>query len=82
MFDSPPLKNETIRALVKNIIDIGHDLGLNVVAEGIEEAYSDELLKQYQCDYAQGYYYSRPMRPELISDFLTHANTDKQTHTL
>ncbi|MGH1463587.1 MAG: putative bifunctional diguanylate cyclase/phosphodiesterase [Neptuniibacter sp.] len=62
-------QNETSRALVKHIIDIGHDLGLNVVAEGIEEAYSDELLKQYQCDYAQGYYYSRPMRPELICDF-------------
>jgi len=62
-------QNETSRALVKHIIDIGHDLGLNVVAEGIEEAYSDKLLKQYQCDYAQGFYYSRPMRPELICDF-------------
>jgi len=71
-------QNETSRALVKHIIDIGHDLGLNVVAEGIEEAYSDELLKQYQCDYAQGYYYSHPMRPELIYDFFNSPSSDKK----
>ncbi|MGI1671435.1 MAG: EAL domain-containing protein [Neptuniibacter sp.] len=68
--------------MVKNIIDIGHGLGLglglSIVAEGIEEAYSDELLRQYQCDYAQGFYYSRPMQPELICDFLTHANSAEQ----
>jgi diguanylate cyclase (GGDEF)-like protein len=48
-------------ALVRATIDLGHALGLRVVAEGIEDAATLELLARLGCDVAQGYYISHPM---------------------
>lgn len=59
----------TSAALVKNIIGIGHDLGMRVVAEGIEDQQSAALLHSYGCDYGQGYLFSRPLLPELIPGY-------------
>ena len=45
-------------------------LGLSIVAEGIEDAATWELLKQVGCDVGQGYYISRPVAPaELVTRF-------------
>ena len=60
---------ETSAALVKNIIAIGHDLGMRVVAEGIEDSDSAALLARYGCDYGQGYLFSRPLLPAQIPGF-------------
>ncbi len=60
---------ETSAALVKNIIAIGHDLGMRVVAEGIEDRDSAALLARYGCDYGQGYLFSRPLLPAQIPGF-------------
>lgn len=54
--------------LVRNIIGIGHDLGIQVVAEGIEDAATANLLASYDCNYGQGYLYSRPLPPQLIPE--------------
>ena len=42
-------------------IDLGHAMGLRVVAEGIEDAATLELLRDLGCDLAQGYLISKPM---------------------
>src|SRR5450830_1827420 len=47
--------------IVKSTIDLGHNMGLRVVAEGIENAEVMALLKELGCDQAQGYFISRPM---------------------
>ncbi|NOT13915.1 MAG: EAL domain-containing protein [Methylococcaceae bacterium] len=47
--------------IVRSIIDLGHNLGLKVVAEGIENQESLALLELMGCDLAQGYWISRPM---------------------
>ncbi|MBP6723298.1 MAG: bifunctional diguanylate cyclase/phosphodiesterase [Halioglobus sp.] len=47
--------------LVKIIIHIAHQFGLRVVAEGVEDRQSLEKLRELGCDYAQGYYISRPL---------------------
>ena len=47
-------------ALVKAIINMAHSLGLQVIAEGVEEANQLHFLRQQGCDFAQGYYYNRP----------------------
>lgn len=60
---------KTSAALVKNIIAIGHDLGMRVVAEGIEDADSAALLAGYGCDYGQGYLFSKPVMPKQIPEF-------------
>jgi diguanylate cyclase (GGDEF)-like protein len=48
-------------AVVRCAIDMGHGLGLKVVAEGIETETSAERLRSFGCDIAQGYLYAKPM---------------------
>ncbi|TMP79992.1 GGDEF domain-containing protein [Pseudoalteromonas phenolica] len=47
--------------IVQSTITLGHQLGFSVVAEGVENLASLKLLDQMQCDYAQGYYLSKPL---------------------
>lgn len=51
-------------SLVKHIIAMAHDMGMQVVAEGVETAEQAELLKTVDCDIAQGFYYSYPVSVE------------------
>jgi EAL domain-containing protein (putative c-di-GMP-specific phosphodiesterase class I) len=48
-------------AIVRSTIDLAHNLGLRVVAEGVETAQAWEMLRELQCDQAQGYHMGRPM---------------------
>ncbi|OIQ66548.1 phytochrome-like protein cph2 [mine drainage metagenome] len=48
-------------AIVRAIITLGHELGLKVVAEGVETQANYEFLQQHHCDEIQGYYFSRPV---------------------
>ena len=48
-------------AIVSAIIAMAHSLGLEVIAEGVEEASQLQLLRKLQCDIVQGYYIARPM---------------------
>jgi diguanylate cyclase (GGDEF)-like protein len=52
------------QALIKTIVDLAHTLELIVVAEGIEDLPTAELLRGLSCDLAQGYYFSRPLKPD------------------
>jgi diguanylate cyclase (GGDEF)-like protein len=47
--------------IVQSIVDLGHNLGLRVVAEGVEDAATWSRLATMGCDLAQGYYLSRPV---------------------
>ncbi len=58
--------------IVRSIVDLGHNLGLNVVAEGVETYDSNEMLRAFQCDEAQGFYYSRPIPAYAITDYLQY----------
>lgn len=51
-------------SLVKHIIAMSHDMGMQVVAEGVETAEQAEILKKVDCDIAQGFYYSYPVSVE------------------
>jgi EAL domain-containing protein (putative c-di-GMP-specific phosphodiesterase class I) len=55
------------RAIVRSVIAIGHNLGLKVIAEGVEREAHARLLAEEACEEAQGYYYARP----LLADDLT-----------
>ncbi len=50
--------------IVRAVIDLGHNLGLRVVAEGVEDRETLELLRDLGCDHAQGFLFGRPMGPE------------------
>jgi diguanylate cyclase (GGDEF)-like protein len=53
--------------LVRATIQLGHDMALRVVAEGIEDVATLELLSELGCDLAQGYFISRPMPANKLS---------------
>ncbi|MHB8912477.1 MAG: putative bifunctional diguanylate cyclase/phosphodiesterase [Lysobacter sp.] len=57
--------------LVRSIVDLGHHLQMSVVAEGVEDAETLELLAQIGCNFAQGYYICRPQpAAEFIADLV------------
>jgi diguanylate cyclase len=66
-FVSDMLKSDNDAVIVKSIIDLGHNLSLNVVAEGVEDKETVTRLKALGCDVLQGYYFSKPLSSE---DFL------------
>jgi diguanylate cyclase (GGDEF)-like protein len=56
--------------VVRSAIDMGHGLGLKVVAEGIETEVAARRLRDMGCDVAQGYLYARPMPLEALEKWL------------
>ncbi|MET0405668.1 MAG: bifunctional diguanylate cyclase/phosphodiesterase [Cystobacter sp.] len=64
------LRTREGRAIVKAIVDMAHDLGLVLVAEGVEDAETAELLRGLGVEMLQGYYFSRPLPPEECERFL------------
>ena len=65
------LQDGSNRTIVQSTIDLGHNLGLKVVAEGVEDLECWNLLRSQGCDSAQGYYISRPMPGEEMLAWLT-----------
>ncbi len=63
-------KSAADAALVRGMIDIGHALGLEVVAEGVETRGAWNSLAEWGCDYAQGFYVATPRSPEELVDWL------------
>ncbi|HEV3096011.1 MAG TPA: EAL domain-containing protein [Candidatus Dormibacteraeota bacterium] len=57
-------------AIVKSTIDLGHNLGLSVVAEGVEDEKTVQLLREYGCDLIQGFHISRPAAPGPLGPWL------------
>lgn len=57
--------------IVGDIISLGHTLGLTVVAEGVEAEHQLQYLKDCNCDYIQGYLYSKPLENEALHQLLT-----------
>lgn len=58
--------NEKDAAITKTIIHLAHNLGMEVIAEGVEEKDQVQFLVSAQCQKAQGYYFSRPVSAEEI----------------
>jgi diguanylate cyclase len=67
-------EEESDRAIVRSTIDLGHNLGLTVVAEGVETEEMLEELARYGCDMAQGFYIARPRAADEL--WLTGATTE------
>jgi diguanylate cyclase (GGDEF)-like protein len=69
-FVSPMLHDESDLIIVRSTINLGHDLGLRVIAEGVEDEATLARLVRLGCDLAQGYHFSRPMPGDQFGRWL------------
>ena len=67
------LENPKNNAIVKSTIMLAHNLGIQVVAEGIENEEESALLSAYGCDYMQGYLFSKPLTKDHFRQWLNSA---------
>jgi len=67
-------------AMVKTIIEMGRNLDLEVVAEGVENQAQLELLRQYNCTYAQGHLFGEAMSAKKFLDQLISQNEGARQH--
>jgi EAL domain-containing protein (putative c-di-GMP-specific phosphodiesterase class I) len=56
--------------IVKAILRLAHDLGLAVVAEGVETPWQLHMLRELRCEFAQGYLLSRPLTPDAAEQLI------------
>ncbi|UOQ46644.1 bifunctional diguanylate cyclase/phosphodiesterase [Gracilibacillus caseinilyticus] len=64
------VEDKTSLAIVKTMVDIGANLHLKVVAEGIEAEWQRNILHRLYCDYGQGYYYSEPVSLKDLKKYI------------
>lgn len=62
--------NKDSAVIVSSIIDLAHNLGIKVIAEGVEDPRAWQMLAERGCDYAQGYLMARPMPAAELGDWL------------
>ena len=58
--------------IVRSTIELGHNMGLRVIAEGVENAEAWQILKTLGCDMAQGYFISKPLPATEFRDWMKH----------
>ena len=58
------------RTVIKSIVDLGHNLGLTLTAEGVEDAATLQFLEKVGCDLAQGYFIARPMPGDRVAGWI------------
>ncbi len=76
------MEQDTLSAsIVRSLVNLGNDLGLSLVAEGIEEASQAEILHRLGCGLGQGYHFARPLAFEDARAFLD-AGRDKRRHAV
>ncbi len=73
-FVSPMLRDESDLIIVRSTINLGHDLGLRIIAEGVEDGATLDRLALLGCDLAQGFHLSRPMPAEAFNVWLQKTN--------
>lgn len=75
------LNDPSDATIVKTTINLAHDLGLKVVAEGVANEFINEELIRLGCDYLQGFYISKALPKEEFVDFTHQWNTTLMTKT-
>ena len=66
-------------AIAKSIIDLAHNMSLQVIAEGVERPTQLRWLQEKGCDQVQGYYYSKPLSEEKLMAFISSDKVKKDS---
>lgn len=69
-FIAPIVGDGRAAAVVRAVVDLAHELGMTVVAEGVENHDTSTMLRAYGCDVAQGFHFSRPLAGAELCDLL------------
>ncbi len=69
---------EASRRIVRSTVELGHQLGLRIVAEGVEHPEAIRELLAIGCDSAQGYYFSEPMPADGLIEWLRERNPSRR----
>ena len=69
--------NKTDQAMVKSIINMGKNLDMRVLAEGVETAEHSKILEDSGCDLFQGYYFSHPLKIQELETFAKQLKDNK-----
>jgi len=64
--------NRDNAVIVNSIVDLGHNLGLKTIAEGVEDVRIWRMLAERHCDFAQGFYMAKPMPAKEFARWLTN----------
>jgi EAL domain-containing protein (putative c-di-GMP-specific phosphodiesterase class I) len=75
------LHDENVSAIAEASISLGHKLGLEVVAEGVETAAQMRFLHAHECDIVQGYYVSQPRPVDEMARFVTDHQASRASGT-
>jgi diguanylate cyclase (GGDEF)-like protein len=78
-FISDMLENSESREIVKTILSLGCNLGMKVVAEGVETTEQVTQLKSLGCEFAQGYLFSKPLDSEAVAKALVTSEENYYT---
>jgi diguanylate cyclase (GGDEF)-like protein len=68
----PVRESEAQRRLIASIVDIGHSLGIGVIAEGVETDDHARIATELECDTLQGYAFSKPLAPAQFERFVAN----------
>lgn len=69
--------NQNDAAIAKAIINLGHSLNIQVLAEGIETEFQRDFCVNHGCDFAQGYLFKAPDTPDKIYDYMVSLNQSR-----
>ena len=72
-FIAPILVDSRAAAVVRAVVELAHELGMTTVAEGVENAATAAILREYGCDVAQGFHYSPPLAATDLRKLLPRA---------
>jgi diguanylate cyclase (GGDEF)-like protein len=70
-FVSPMLEDTSDEIIVRSTINLAHDLGLTIIAEGVEDEATLDRLAELGCDRVQGFHVSRPIPPQAFADWIS-----------
>jgi EAL domain-containing protein (putative c-di-GMP-specific phosphodiesterase class I) len=72
--------NDQDAVIVRTLVELGRSLGLRTVAEGVESPDAQTMLRDYGCDEAQGYLFSRPIPAEQFVAWLGRQPARRRSH--
>jgi len=70
------------RTIVRSVVSIGRGLGMDIVAEGVETEFEAMMMAKLGCTELQGYYFSRPVDAEQMTDLLANFQPRRQVSAL